>query len=71
MKPYLLTEVPKDIFNAGFKAKNDIRVALQAEVEDLTVPESFRWDKIPEGEPTVYSVSHLQFFQPAVYDPPV
>ena len=47
MKPYLLTEVPKDIFNAGFKAKNDIRVALQAEVEDLTVPESFRWDKIP------------------------
>lgn len=47
MKPYLLTEVPKDIFNAGFKAKNDIRVALQAEVEDLTVPESFRFDKIP------------------------
>lgn len=47
MKPYLLTEIPRDIYNAGFKAKNDIRVALEGRVTDLTVAESFRLDKLP------------------------
>lgn len=47
MKPYLLTEIPRDIYNAGFKAKNDIRITLQAGMTDLQVRESFRFDKIP------------------------
>lgn len=47
MKPTLLTELPQNIYNAGYKAKNDIRLALTGQVEDLTVAECFRWDKLP------------------------
>lgn len=47
MKPYLLTELPKNIYNAGYKAKNDIRRALSGRVIDLTVGECFRFDKLP------------------------
>lgn len=46
MNGYLLTELPRDILNAGFKAKNDVRIAL-AQLTDLTVKERFRFDKIP------------------------
>ncbi len=46
MNGYLLTELPQDIFNAGFKAKNDVRTALP-QLIDLTVKERFRFDKIP------------------------
>lgn len=46
MNGYLLTELPHDIFNAGFKAKNDVRTAL-SHLTDLTVEERFRFDKIP------------------------
>lgn len=46
MNGYLLTELPHDIFNAGFKAKNDVRAALSS-LTDLTVKERFRFDKIP------------------------
>lgn len=46
MNGYLLTELPHDIFNAGFKAKNDVRTALSP-LTDLTVKERFRFDKIP------------------------
>ncbi len=47
MKSYLLTELPQDIFNAGFKAKEDVRRALLSDMIDLPVRESFRFDKIP------------------------
>ena len=47
MKPFLLTEIPRDVYNAGFKAKNDIRLALEGRVTDLKVTESFRLDKLP------------------------
>lgn len=46
MNGYLLTELPRDIYNAGFKAKNDVRVALPQFV-DLTVKERFGLDKLP------------------------
>ena len=46
MNGYLLTELPRDILNAGFKAKNDVRVAL-SQLTDLTVKERFTFDKIP------------------------
>ncbi|MBQ5841005.1 MAG: galactofuranosyltransferase [Clostridia bacterium] len=47
MKAYLLTELPQDIFNAGFKAKEDIRRVLLSDMVDLPVQESFRLDKLP------------------------
>lgn len=47
MNGYLLTELPQDIFNAGFKAKNDVRTALLPQLIDLTVKERFRFDKLP------------------------
>ena len=47
MKPFLLTELPQNVYNAGYKAKNDIREALAGRVTDLTVAETFRFDKIP------------------------
>ena len=47
MNSFLLTEIPQDIYNAGFKAKNDICEALQLDMTLLQVRESFRFDKIP------------------------
>ena len=39
MKPYLLTELPTNIYNAGFKAKDDIRSTLGDTVIPLTIRE--------------------------------
>ncbi|MBQ9859244.1 MAG: galactofuranosyltransferase [Clostridia bacterium] len=47
MKPFLLTELPQNVYNAGYKAKDDIRKALDGLVTDLTIAEAFRLDKIP------------------------
>lgn len=49
MKKYLLTEIPQNILNAGYKAKSDIRAVLESEgFCAIDVRESFKFDKIPE-----------------------
>ncbi len=49
MKKYLLTEIPHNTLNAGYKAKNDIRTVLKYEgFSAVDVSESFKFDKIPE-----------------------
>ena len=49
MKRYLLTEIPHNSINAGYKAKNDIRTVLLSEdFEPIDVRESFKFEKIPE-----------------------
>ena len=47
MKPYLLTELPTNIDNAGFKAKDDIRSTLGDTVIPLTIREYTGWRKLP------------------------
>lgn len=47
MKPYLLTELPTNVYNAGFKAKDDIRNALGDTVIPLTIREYTGWRKLP------------------------
>ena len=58
MNGYLLTELPHDILNAGFKAKNDVRVAL-SQLTDLTVKERFKFDKIPTFLRLLWRLYHL------------
>ena len=49
MKKYLLTEIPHNTLNAGYKAKNDIRTVLKYEgFSTIDVKETFKFDKIPE-----------------------
>lgn len=49
MKKYLLTEIPHNTLNAGYKAKNDIRTVLKNEgFCTVDISESFKFDKIPE-----------------------
>ncbi len=58
MNGYLLTELPRDIYNAGFKAKNDVRVAL-SDLADLTVKERFGVDKLPTFARLLWRLSRL------------
>ncbi len=58
MNGYLLTELPKDIYNAGFKAKNDVRIAL-SDLTDLTVKERFGVDKLPTFARLLWRLSRL------------
>lgn len=49
MKRYILTEIPRNNLNAGYKAKCDIRSVLISEgFEAIDIKESFKFDKIPE-----------------------
>ena len=49
MKKYLLTEIPHNTLNAGYKAKDDIRTVLKNEgFCAVDIKESFKFDKIPE-----------------------
>ena len=49
MKKYLLTEIPHNTLNAGYKAKDDIRTVLLSEdFCPVDIKESFKFDKIPE-----------------------
>ena len=49
MKKYLLTEIPHNTLNAGYKAKNDIRTVLKNEgFSAVDIAETFKFDKIPE-----------------------
>lgn len=49
MKKYLLTEIPRNELNAGYKAKTDIRTVLISEgFCAIDVAEAFKFDKIPE-----------------------
>ena len=49
MKKYLLTEIPHNTLNAGYKAKNDIRTVLKYEgFSTIDVKETLKVDKIPE-----------------------
>ena len=49
MKKYILTEIPHNTLNAGYKAKNDIRTVLLSEgFEAIDIKETFKFDKIPE-----------------------
>lgn len=61
MKKYLLTEIPHNTLNAGYKAKNDIRTVLECEgFSAVDVTETFKFDKIPEYFKLIKSLLSLE-----------
>ena len=72
MKRYILTEIPRNNLNAGYKAKCDIRFVLLSEgFEAIDIKEAFKFDKIPEVFRLLKRLKSLEDNSEIVFQHPV
>lgn len=72
MKKFIITEIPQNKLNAGYKAKMDIRKVLRNEgFRPIDIKETFKFDKIPEYFRLIKKLRHIDKGSEVVLQSPV